>query len=39
MRKVYTANLQVGMHVSALDRPWLESPFLVQGFYIVNDDD
>lgn len=39
LRKVYTVNLQVGMHVSALDRPWLESPFLVQGFYIANDDD
>ena len=26
--------LQVGMYVAQLDRPWLETPFLFQGFYI-----
>jgi HD-GYP domain-containing protein (c-di-GMP phosphodiesterase class II) len=26
--------LKVGMFVSALDRPWLDTPFLVQGFLI-----
>ncbi len=32
--KVDTQNLQTGMYISALDRPWLETPFLVQGFYV-----
>jgi len=29
---VYVEDLQPGMYVSRLDRPWLESPFLFQGF-------
>jgi HD-GYP domain-containing protein (c-di-GMP phosphodiesterase class II) len=29
--------LAVGMFVSALDRPWLDTPFLVQGFLIEDD--
>ena len=32
-------NLQIGMYVSQLDRPWLETPFLFQGFYVRNEDD
>ncbi|HUF74201.1 MAG TPA: HD-GYP domain-containing protein [Gammaproteobacteria bacterium] len=28
------ANLRIGMYVSVLDRPWLETPFLFQGFLI-----
>ncbi|OUS25235.1 hypothetical protein A9Q99_21810 [Gammaproteobacteria bacterium 45_16_T64] len=32
--KVPVSQLGVGMYVSALDRPWLETPFLVQGFLI-----
>ena len=32
--KVPVENLDVGMYVSELDRPWLESPFLIQGFVI-----
>ena len=31
---ISTANLQVGMYVSQLDRPWLETPFLFKGFEI-----
>lgn len=27
-------NLEIGMHVVALDRPWEETPFLLQGFVI-----
>lgn len=27
-------NLEIGMHVVALDRPWDETPFLLQGFVI-----
>ena len=30
-------NLQIGMFVSDLDRPWIETPFLLQGFVIEND--
>jgi putative nucleotidyltransferase with HDIG domain len=30
--KIYTTDLEVGMYVSGLDRPWLETPFVVQGF-------
>lgn len=26
--------LQVGMYVSKLDRPWIETPFPLQGFYV-----
>lgn len=33
-RKVDTKELQIGMYVSELDRPWLETPFLFQGFTI-----
>lgn len=32
--KVDTQNLQTGMYISALDRPWLDTPFLIQGFYV-----
>ncbi|MBT8080393.1 MAG: DUF3391 domain-containing protein [Gammaproteobacteria bacterium] len=30
--------VMVGMYVAALDRPWLETPFLFQGFEIEDDD-
>lgn len=36
--RVECSELALGMFVCELDRPWLESPFLVQGFYI-NDPD
>lgn len=32
--KTSTAELQLGMYVSGLDRPWLETPFPLQGFKI-----
>ncbi len=32
--KVITPELKMGMYVSELDRPWVESPFLFQGFQI-----
>lgn len=32
--KVRSSELQIGMFVAELDRPWLETPFLVQGFEI-----
>lgn len=36
---VETSNLKKGMYVSELDRPWLETPFLFQGFRITNQDE
>ena len=33
-RKISTANLKVGMYISKLDRPWMQTPFLIQGFFI-----
>jgi HD-GYP domain-containing protein (c-di-GMP phosphodiesterase class II) len=35
--KIETANLERGMYVAQLDRPWLETPFLFQGFEIRED--
>lgn len=32
-------NLEAGMYVAGLDRPWLETPFAVQGFYVLNQED
>ena len=32
--RVDSTDLSIGMFVCDLDRPWLDSPFLVQGFYI-----
>ncbi len=32
--KVLTHNLTIGMYVSALDRPWLKTDYLLEGFYI-----
>lgn len=34
-----TCDLRVGMYVCELDRPWLETPFLLQGFQITSDAD
>ncbi|MGH8495396.1 MAG: HD-GYP domain-containing protein [Gammaproteobacteria bacterium] len=34
-----TSDLAVGMHVSGLDRPWLDTPFLFQGFTIRTPDE
>jgi HD-GYP domain-containing protein (c-di-GMP phosphodiesterase class II) len=33
-RKIDVSGLRVGMYVAELDRPWLETPFLFQGFFI-----
>ena len=32
--KTNVTELKIGMHVSDLDRPWIESPFMFQGFDI-----
>lgn len=39
LRKIAAAELVIGLYVSELDRPWLESPFLFQGFRIESEAD
>ena len=39
MQKVPVDRLEIGMYVAQLDRPWLETPFLFQGFYIRDNDE
>ena len=36
--KIFSQDLKIGMYVSELDHPWIESPFLFQGFIIENDE-
>jgi len=33
-KRVSTDFLKCGMYISRLDRPWVESPFMFQGFYL-----
>jgi len=33
-KTIFVDELLVGMYVSRLDRPWIETPFPLQGFYI-----
>ncbi len=37
--EVPVSNLKPGMYVAELDRPWLDTPFAVQGFYVRDSDD
>lgn len=39
LKQISTAHLKLGMFVGDLDRPWLETPFLVQGFVIQSPDE
>lgn len=32
--KVFTTDLKVGMFIADLDRPWVDTPFLLQGFLV-----
>lgn len=32
--KVFSEDLKLGMYISELDHPWIESPFLFQGFLL-----
>lgn len=34
IQEIFVGELRVGMYVSKLDRDWLDTPFLMQGFYI-----
>jgi HD-GYP domain-containing protein (c-di-GMP phosphodiesterase class II) len=36
--KIFSSQLQFGMFITELDRPWLESPFLLQGFVLEDDE-
>jgi len=36
--KVFTTDLRIGMFVADLDRPWVDTPFLLQGFLIEDDE-
>lgn len=38
-KKVFTSDLQIGMYVAELDRPWLETPFEIQGFLLRSGED
>ncbi|KPJ90354.1 MAG: hypothetical protein AMJ53_13815 [Gammaproteobacteria bacterium SG8_11] len=33
-KKVFVEDIQLGMYVSQLDRPWVDTPFLFQGFCV-----
>ena len=36
-KQIDAKDLEIGMYVSQVDRPWLETPFLFQGFLIANE--
>ncbi len=38
-RLVAVDELEVGMYIAELDRPWLETPFLFQGFFVREQDE
>lgn len=38
-RKVSTLYLKKDMYVSSLDRPWDDTPFIIQGFFIRNEEE
>ena len=38
-RKIDVEELKMGMYVAELDRPWMDSPFLFQGFTIDKEED
>lgn len=38
-KKVFVKDLQKGVFIEALDRPWIGTPFLIQGFIVKSDQD
>ena len=38
-KRLDVAELEIGMYVAELDRPWLETPFLFQGFELSNEEE
>ena len=39
LHKVAVGDLRLGMYIARLDRPWTDTPFLFQGFYLHHDDE
>lgn len=39
VKKIPTSDVQIGMFISSLDRPWSETPFLFQGFAVREQDE
>lgn len=39
IKKIPSDHVEIGMYVSSLDRPWVETPFMFQGFVVNNQDD
>ena len=39
LAKVLCVDLEVGMYVASLDRPWLETSFVLQGFDVKSEED
>ena len=39
LRRIPVSELVLGMYVARLDRPWTDTPFLFQGFFIHNEDE
>ncbi|MCG6975517.1 MAG: HD-GYP domain-containing protein [Acidiferrobacterales bacterium] len=37
-KKVHAKDIQVGMYIYQLDRPWIETPFMFQGFEVQTDE-
>lgn len=38
-KRIHVSDLRLGMYVTKLDKDWLDTPFLMQGFYIEEPDD
>ena len=38
-QEIPVQNLEIGMYVSRLDVPWVQTPFPIQGFYITKQDE
>jgi len=39
MKKLRPQELQIGMYIEQLDRPWLETPYHLEGVWITSNDD
>ena len=37
LRKISVSDLRVNMFIVELDRPWIDTPFPLQGFLIVSE--
>ncbi|GMR08601.1 MAG: cyclic di-GMP phosphodiesterase [Gammaproteobacteria bacterium] len=38
-KKISVEHLKTGMYITELDMPWLDSPFLLQGFSLISEED